>query len=177
MSTYKEKSREACVSLQPSLHNLIEYCETVMSERDSLVGVNETQAAEWGALSEEEKEELCGEFTDDALDEIRDSGEFSVEEDEDSLLIFALEEGFDHDAPHDENGNHPTLHGLVYFEVEEHHSSLLLTTPAAEGDALISFEDWYLMIGTSEGFGKADSSVWNYGYASDEYLTLFDSEA
>ena len=113
MSTYKEKSREACVSLQPSLHNLIEYCETVMSERDSLVGVNETQAAEWGALSEEEKEELCGEFTDDALDEIRDSGEFSVEEDEDSLLIFALEEGFDHDDPHDENGNHQTLHGLV----------------------------------------------------------------
>ena len=74
---------------------------------------------------------------------------------------------FDHCIPH-HCGVHPDYPHLIYFEVEAHYGSFILTSPAVRGTALISAQDWLNMAGSQE---QADLE---FAYASDEYLELFE---
>ena len=47
-----------------------------------------------------------------------------------------------HMAPPTKDGRHPKYSHLVMFEVDHHYGMLLLKSPAIEGNALISWEDF-----------------------------------
>jgi hypothetical protein len=63
-------------------------------------------------------------------------------------------------------GRHPEFPHLVYFEAERHCGSLLVTNQVAPGSVLMSWEDWETMVG--------ETADHEYGYATDEYLTLWE---
>jgi len=78
-------------------------------------------------------------------------------------------EEFDHDVPPDENGYHPDYGHLVLFELEPHHGSYIVTSPAIEGDALLEEHD------VEDMFGE-DGIRRGYAYLSDEYLVHIESQ-
>jgi hypothetical protein len=71
-----------------------------------------------------------------------------------------------HMTPPTEDGRHPKYDHLVMFEVDRHYDRLLLKSPAKEGDALISWEDWNHMV------GDTDQADLEFAYCDDEYLDI-----
>ena len=67
------------------------------------------------------------------------------------------------------HGRHRRYPALAFFRLEDHHSMLILTSKAKDGDALISYEDAESM------FGKKFVDR-GFGYADDEYLDVIKTE-
>ena len=92
---------ECVVSLQPSLHNMREYAETVMGEVEDLLDLTQGQRmsgndmdsliADWEELSEEEQKEQAGEFITGALD-LLDNKQWIVDERKNALCIYVVED-------------------------------------------------------------------------------------
>ena len=156
--------------IQPTLRNLVEYAEECIDLAVQYTPEEgEALLAEWEELSEEEREDQCSDFTDEAIEAINNSGQYVAIEESDLLSVYDTEGGFDHNAQPTENGEHPEYPGLVLFEVEQHFGSLILTSPAKEGNALISHEDWEHWV---DDIIKLDGDEWDFAYLSDEYLDL-----
>jgi hypothetical protein len=73
---------------------------------------------------------------------------------------------FNHDVPH-VHGHHPKYGHLIYVEVDPHHGSYIVTSPAAPGEsALVSEDD---VIAMDDGLLDRE-----YGYVPDDYLAIFE---
>jgi hypothetical protein len=74
----------------------------------------------------------------------------------------------------DENGRHPNAKHLILVEFEHHHGSVIVTSPAAEGSALLSYDDAYAMF-SEHSFRIVDEL--SFGWVTDEYLSIFEEDA
>lgn len=87
-----------------------------------------------------------------------------------------LNEGnFDHMVKSDNEGRHPKYKHLVYYELEPHHGSYILTAPATPenyGDLLISDEDVDHMFGEDAEYAKQNG----FAYGPDDYLEMMEKE-
>lgn len=87
-----------------------------------------------------------------------------------------LNEGdFDHMVKSDNEGRHPKYKHLVYYELEPHHGSYILTAPATPenyGDLLISDEDVDHMFGKDAEYAKQNG----FAYGPDDYLGMMEKE-
>lgn len=76
----------------------------------------------------------------------------------------------DHTIEPMKNGSHPEYPHLVYYELEAHYGSLILSAPYPTLlAALISYEDGVEM------FGEVMVER-GYGYATEEYLSILTEE-
>lgn len=75
---------------------------------------------------------------------------------------------FNHDAKPNSSGDHPDNPNVVYYEIESHYGSYLLTSPAKEGSVLMGQDD------AREMFG--DRFEEGYGYFLPDYLEYFEVE-
>lgn len=71
----------------------------------------------------------------------------------------------------DEHGRHPKYKHLVWFDLEQHYGSYILTAEAHSGSALISEDDAIEMFGLDK-----EGRIRESGYLTDEYLQLLEDE-
>jgi len=71
-------------------------------------------------------------------------------------------------TPPADNGRHPEHAHLVYAEADPHHGSYIVTSPAVDGDILVSYDDLCAMFGDQH-----DPDGDTFGYISDEYADHF----
>ena len=105
----------------------------------------------------------------------------------------------------DESGRHPNAKHLILVEFESHHGSVIVTSPAAHGNALLSREEvlsWFpprvtaleriyrptpmerrrgakeetTVVYDVEEFSEYVVDALGYGWVTDEYLSIFDGK-
>lgn len=90
------------------------------------------------------------------------------EQTERRLSAFVMESDNIHDVEPNDFGRHPEYPHLVLFYVGVHYGCYTLRCYALPGRSItISRLDWVSMVGLEQ-------SSSDFGYASDEYLSLFD---